>query len=82
MSLADKLNEIREGAKQRIPEELRAIMAKGTNELRASGILDSVLKKGDSLPPFELPNQNGDMVSSSDLLKRGHLVMTFYRGVW
>ncbi len=82
MSLAEKLNEIREGAKQRIPEELRLIMARGINELRESGILDSVLKKGDSLPPFRLPNQTGDLVSSRDLLRRGPLVMTFYRGVW
>ena len=82
MSLAEKLNEIRAGAKQRIPEELRLIMARGTNELRESGILDSVFKKGDSLPPFALPNQNGDLVSSVDLLQRGPLVMIFYRGVW
>ncbi|MBE0582492.1 MAG: hypothetical protein IH612_01875 [Desulfofustis sp.] len=82
MSLAEKLNEIREGAKQRIPEELRLIMARSTTELRESDILDSVLKKGDSLPPFALPNQNGDLVSSTVLLQRGPLVITFYRGVW
>ena len=82
MSLAEKLNEIREGSKKRIPEELRVIMAKWNDNLRESGILDSVLKKGDRLPPFDLPNQNGDLVSSRELLKRGHLVMTFYRGVW
>ncbi len=82
MSLSEKLNEIRQGAKQRIPEELRAIMARGIKELRASGILELVLKQGDTLPSFSLPNQDGDLVSSRDLLQRGPLVMTFYRGVW
>ena len=81
-TLTEKLNEIREGAKQRIPEKVRAIMGKATNELRVSGIMDRALKDGDSLPSFELPNRNGEMFSSAELLQRGNLVLTFYRGVW
>lgn len=81
-TLAEKLHEIREGAKQRTPEEVRAIMGKATNELRESGIMDRALKDGDNLPSFELPNRAGEMVSSADLLQRGNLILTFYRGVW
>ena len=81
-TLAEKLNEIREGAKQRIPEEVSAIMGKATNELCESGIMDMALKDGDNLPSFELPNLDGEMVSSADLLQRGNLILTFYRGVW
>ena len=81
-TLAEKLNEIREGAKQRIPEEVRAIMGKATNELRESGIMNRALKDGDNLPSFELPNRDGEMVLSADLLQRGNLILTFYRGVW
>jgi hypothetical protein len=81
-TLAERLNEIREGAKQSIHEEVRAIMGKATNELRVSGIMDRALKDGDSLPSFELPNRNGEMFSSAELLQRGNLVLTFYRGVW
>jgi hypothetical protein len=55
-TLAERLNEIREGAKQSIHEEVRAIMGKATNELRESGIMDRALKDGDSLPSFELFN--------------------------
>jgi hypothetical protein len=82
MSLAERLNEIREGAKKRIPEELRLIMMRATQELSESGILERVLKEGDSIPSFELVNLKGDLISSEDLLQRGNLVMTFYRGVW
>ena len=81
-TLTEKLNEIREGAKQRIPEEVRTIMGKATNELRESGIMDRALKDGDNLPSFELPNWDGEIVSSADLLQRGNLILTFYRGVW
>jgi len=81
-TLAEKLDEIREGAKQRVPEEARAIMARATNELRESGIMDRALKEGGNLPSFELPNREGELISSSGLLKKGNLVLTFYRGVW
>ena len=50
--------------------------------LRESGALDKVLKKGDQAPEFNLKNQNGDIISSSELLKNGPLVVSFYRGSW
>ncbi len=50
--------------------------------LRESGALDKVLKKGDQAPEFSLKNQNGDIISSSGLLKDGPLVVSFYRGSW
>ncbi len=56
--------------------------AGGTDELRRSGILARVLKPGDPAPEFALPNADGRLVSSRDLLARGPLVATFYRGKW
>lgn len=82
MSLAEKLGEIAEKSKERIPEEIRKVMKKATAELRESGITGRAVKKGDTLPPFELPNMQGETVSSRDLLAKGDLVLTFYRGVW
>lgn len=82
MSLTEKLQEIRESSKNRIPEETRSQMQKATAELRDSGIMDAAFRVGDAIPPFELPNWNGTMVSSRALLQQGNLVITFYRGVW
>ncbi|GGG59319.1 peroxiredoxin-like family protein [Epilithonimonas arachidiradicis] len=50
--------------------------------LRDSGALDKVLKKGDHAPEFNLKNQNGEIISSYELLKKGPLVVSFYRGSW
>jgi peroxiredoxin len=50
--------------------------------LRESGALDKVLKKGDQAPEFNLKNQNGDIIASSELLKNGPLVVSFYKGSW
>jgi len=57
-------------------------MHRATEELRASGIMDRVIKVGDRLPSFALPNAYGQEVHSSDLLVRGPLVLTFFRGAW
>jgi peroxiredoxin len=47
-----------------------------------SGVADNALKAGAQLPDFMLPSADGRMVNSSDLLGKGPLVLSFYRGVW
>jgi peroxiredoxin len=37
---------------------------------------------GDLLPPFLLPDEDGRLVSSSELVSKGPLVVTFNRGNW
>lgn len=82
MSLEEKLAAIRAGGAKRIPEEKRAIMGRATQELRDSGILDRVIKVGDTLPPFALQNADGVEVSSASLLAQGAVVLTVFRGHW
>jgi len=82
MSLDEALAKIREGAKTRIPEEKRMTMGAATKELRASGIMDRVIKVGDPLPAFALKNADGADVSSADLLGKGAVVLTVFRGHW
>ena len=81
-TLQAKLDEVRAGAKDRIPAEALAVMHRATEDLRASGILDQVLAPGAAAPELELENTKGDLVSSRALLERGPLIVTFYRGVW
>jgi RNA polymerase sigma-70 factor, ECF subfamily len=45
-------------------------------------LADRGLKVGDVAPAFELHNQGGEPVRSADLLGRGPLVITFFRGHW
>ena len=59
MSLEEKLAEIRAAGAKRVPEDKRAIMGKATADLRESGIMDGVIKVGDTLPPFSLSNADG-----------------------
>jgi len=57
-------------------------MKQANQALIDSGILEKAIKVGDTLPNFTLKNQNGDDVSSTELLKQGSLVISFFRGVW
>jgi len=82
MSLAERLDTMRAGAATRIPPEKRAIMQRATDDLRASGILDRVIKVGGRLPGFALSNTRDQVVRSDDLLAKGPLVVTVFRGSW
>ena len=82
MSLEERLAKLREASAGKIPEEIRMKMGAATQALRESGIMDGIIKVGDTLPAFNLPNSKGEMVSSADLLAKGNLVVTIYRGHW
>jgi hypothetical protein len=82
MMLKEKLDTMREAAKTRIPPDARTIMERSIEELRASGIMDRVVKVGQSAPDFTLPNTVGQPITLKELLARGPLVLSFYRGRW
>jgi len=82
MALEDTLRGIREASAKRIPADKAAVMHRATEDLRVSGMMDRLIKVGDRLPSFALPNAYGQDVRSSDLLAQGPLVLTFFRGAW
>ncbi len=82
MSLADKLAATRAASAGRIPPEKAAIMHRATEDLRRSGIMDHIAKVGSAAPAFALANHDGRRVLSADLLARGPMVLSFFRGSW
>src|SRR5689334_12604615 len=65
-----------------VPAEIQAIHAKAVEEVKRAGVAEKALKAGDPAPQFELPDQNGKLVRSPELLARGMLVVCFIRGRW
>jgi peroxiredoxin len=65
-----------------VPASVIATMHRATAELTASGAATRTLKAGERAPQFTLRDPDGQSVSSADLLARGPLVISFYRGVW
>ena len=66
----------------RVPRSVVETMHRGTAELKASGQVERARSVGARAPEFALPDGGGEIVRSGDLLARGPLVVSFYRGVW
>jgi peroxiredoxin len=82
MSLKEQLAEYRAGWYQRVPAERQAIMQRHIDQLRSGTIARTMLKVGAYAPTIVLQNAKGAMVDVGTLLKKGPVIVTFYRGGW
>jgi hypothetical protein len=82
MNLQERLDARRSEFTQKAPKEALDIMHRATDDLRNSGIMDRILKIGDTAPDFELKNAAGQSFRLKNLLANGPLVVSFYRGKW
>jgi peroxiredoxin len=65
-----------------VPPAIQAVHARVVTDLKEQHFAAGVLSPGNKIPSFELPDQNGNRVSSDNLLSRGRLVICFFRGRW
>jgi peroxiredoxin len=65
-----------------VPAETQAIHAAAIAELKARNLASGVLHVGTQAPSFELPDHDGKIVRSGELLAHGRLVVCFIRGRW
>lgn len=82
MSLAEILAARRERSVGRLKPEHREKQERHITELRESGAVERAVRVGDAAPPFALPNTRGERVDSAELLARGPLIVSFFRGKW
>jgi peroxiredoxin len=60
----------------------KRIYREGIAAVASSGILEKAMQVGDVAPNFSLPNASGETVELYDYLKKGKVVLTWYRGGW
>lgn len=82
MSLAVELQEFQTQFLAGTPKEMVELFISKTQELAKSGVVESSIKIGDKAPDFTLPDADGSTIQLSELLKKGPVVLTFYRGGW
>lgn len=82
MSLQADLEALRARFMAQVAPEVRDVMARAEMELALSGIAHEARKAGDQAPRFRLPDTRGAGVRLSDLLAKGPVVVSFYRGGW
>ncbi|MDV7139483.1 peroxiredoxin-like family protein [Maribacter sp. TH_r10] len=81
-SLKSKLEEKKADFELNANNHIKTVFKAGIASVRESGVLDKAKKVGEIAPDFELNNALGKPVALSDYLKKGKVVLTWYRGGW
>lgn len=80
-SLTEEINTYKVESKKKSSPEKQQINAKAIEELEKSGAAPG-LKSGEQAPDFTLPDATGKEVTLSSELKKGPVILSFYRGGW
>jgi len=80
MSLGEELEKLRR--ERMANKDIQAAYEALVNQLGRAEAAGRALKLGDAMPSFLLPNAEGRLVFSDDLLRQGPLVVNFFRGNW
>jgi peroxiredoxin len=82
MHLEEQLKILKQKVNKFTPKFIKNIMNEAATNLALLEIEKKALKLGDSAPAFVLVNAFGERINSIELLKKGPLVINFYRGAW
>lgn len=66
----------------RLPTESLQAFETSIKDLSAMDMETGVIGIGDRFPDFTLPDTEGEMISLKALLKKGRLIIVFFRGSW
>ncbi|WP_220764468.1 peroxiredoxin-like family protein [Flavobacterium sp. UMI-01] len=82
MSLQETLNNAKSAWEAKAPLEVQEIYAEGINDVIHQNVILNAKKNGDMASNFVLTNATGNPVELHDYLKKGPVVLTWYRGGW
>ncbi len=81
-TLAEQTQETVEAFMGGLTPDVQQTVGEVFERLLNSNITDHSKEVGDTAPEFILPNINGGQTSLSELLDKGPVVLSFYRGGW
>lgn len=81
-SYKEGLKELREQLKEMLPSDALTTFDNDAEQLAHTHKSILKLNRGNKAPDFSLINAIGETVRLSDLLRKGKVVLTFYRGAW
>lgn len=82
MSLKAQIDAYNVEKKAKLPADALALMNTTNEELIAQHIKDNALQVGQTATDFSLTNHKGEVIRLADLLKKGPVILSFYRGGW
>lgn len=81
-SLKSKLEERKTNFALKADDNKKKAYQEGIESVEKSGIVNTAKQVGDEAPDFTLNNALGKPVNLSEYLKKGKVVLTWYRGNW
>ena len=81
-SLKSELDAKKEAFELKADGAKKKLYSDGILAVAQSGVLEKALKVGDKAPNFILNNAQGQPVALYDYLKKGKVILTWYRGGW
>ena len=82
MSLTAELDALKIQARTGSSARTVEVLTQSISDMSRSGIEERSLKPGDRVPDFRLSSAGGQTVHLADLLARGPVVLSFFRGGW
>ncbi|WP_166376164.1 peroxiredoxin-like family protein [Pseudoalteromonas sp. Z9A4] len=82
MSLKAQIDAYNVQKDAKLPADVLALMNTKNEELIAQHIKDNALQIGQKVENFSLANHKGENIDLADLLKKGPVIISFYRGGW
>ena len=82
MKLQEQMDSLKRSFSEQAPDEALEIMNRAGEQLRDSGLASKAVGVGDKAPDFSLNNTSETKISLSELLTKGPVVLSFFRGRW
>ena len=82
MLLRDQLDALKAECLAKTPPKVTLVRQRAVEGLAASGLAERAMHAGEQAPAFQLRNGYGGAFSSREALRRGPIVLVFYRGRW
>lgn len=80
--LAQQIDELNQNLTQQVPAEILMQFGQSIEDLKKLQLENSCIALGDIFPDFELVNTENQRIPLKELLKKGSVILSFFRGTW
>ena len=80
--LAKQIEQFNNELATQVPQEVLEAFGKSIKDLKTKNIEEKSIKLGVIMPDFSLPNAKNEIIHSKEILKKGKMIIAFYRGSW
>jgi len=81
-NLAQEIEVLNKTLADQLPTETIEAFGRAIEDLKSRDVGVQSLQIGERFPDFSLPNTVGEQICLSDLLKKGKVIVAFFRGSW